>query len=109
MGAQAMYLRDDEAQINNRNAQLSTADEIPSGGYAAFQANLVQSLNGEDNVKAASVDCILPSMWVPGTRFNCDAFDTNGNNLGGATVTIESNDPDGQISREFNWAPAGSD
>jgi hypothetical protein len=98
----------DQQTISNLQGQLSVQDEVPPGGYAAFQDQLLEGLSSQYSISASTVDCVLPSTWTPGDQFNCDAFDSNSNYMGNSTITIESNAPDGSPAWEYNWYPADS-
>ena len=98
----------DQQTISNLQGQLSVQDEVPPGGYAAFQDQLLEGLSSQYSVSASTVDCVLPSTWTPGDQFNCDTFDSNSNYMGNSTITIESNAPDGSPAWEYNWNPADS-
>lgn len=97
-----------EDDYANAEAQLSAQDQVPPGGYASFQSQLIETVNTQYSVDAATVNCILPSTWTPGGQFNCDVFAAAGTNLGTATITIDTTNPGEQASWEYTWAAAGS-
>ena len=102
-------VNDDQAQIVGYENEIARADEVPPGGYAAFQANLLQGLQLSQHVSSAStVDCVLPSTWTPGGTFNCDVFAASGTSLGTADITIETTNPGEPFSYEYIWYPASS-
>jgi hypothetical protein len=93
----------DQATIENLQSQLDVQNEVPPGGYSAFQSSLISALSSEQNVSGSSVDCVLPSTWTPGTDFSCDVFDSNNTYLGYADITIDSDNPDGSPAWTYEW------
>jgi hypothetical protein len=98
----------EQKTIDRLQSKLDAQDEVPPGGYSAFQSDLISDISTNEGVTASMVDCVLPSTWTPGVSFNCNLSDANGTPLGSANIVVESNNPDGTPQWEFNWTAASS-
>jgi hypothetical protein len=100
----AAQLRSDQAQLTHDNSVISAANEIPPGGYGAFQTSLISSLVSKgDSPAGSSVDCVLPTSWTAGDTFSCDAFNPAGSQTGTADITVESPNANESIAWEYTW------
>ena len=90
----------------------TTQAEIPPGGYAVFQEQVINDLNSEYSLGATSVHCALPSTWVPGKQFNCDIF-SGTIELGILAFIVEPPNPNTGTDWNFGqftqlWSPNAS-
>jgi hypothetical protein len=100
----AAQLKSDQTQLTHDNSVISAANEIPPGGYGAFQTSLISNLVSKgDSPAGSSVDCVLPTSWTAGETFSCDAFNLAGSQTGTVDITVESPNQNENIAWEFTW------
>jgi len=104
INSDAAQLKSDQTQLTHDNSVISAANEIPPGGYGAFQTSLISNLVRKGDTPAgSSVDCVLPTSWTAGETFSCDAFNSAGSHTGRVDITVESPNQNQNIAWEFTW------
>jgi hypothetical protein len=88
----------------------STKSVVPGTSLVAFEAQMKTELGeaqptGWAVSGVSSVTCALPQAWVPGTVFDCTAYDSDGNGLGTMVVTIQSTAPGAPWDTSNLWQP----
>lgn len=101
----AAQLKSDQTQLTHDNSVISAANEIPPGGYGAFQTSMISSLVSKGDTPAgSSLNCVLPTSWTAGETFSCDAFNSAGSHTGIANITVESPSPNGSTAWQYTWS-----